>query len=58
MLQLMKVHRLISLRQQYVKLKSEALKLMNAGDLKGYLEKLAQASKMKAEFSETLSLKV
>lgn len=58
MLQLMKIHRLISLKKQYNKLKSEAVKLMTSGDLKGYLEKLTQASKLRREFSETLNLKV
>jgi hypothetical protein len=58
MLQLMKIQRLISLRKQYNNLKYEAVKCMNSGNLKEYLEKLTQADKVRQEFSETLTMKV
>ncbi len=58
MLQLMKIHRLSSLREQYNKVKSEAVNLMRKGDLKNYIVKLAKASKIRNEYIETLSMQV
>lgn len=58
MLQLMKIHRLNSLRAQYDKVKSESLKFMQSGDLRNYLKKLTQAAKIEHEFNETLHMQV
>lgn len=58
MLQLMKIHRLNSLRTQYDKVKVESLNFMKSGDLKNYLKKLAQAAKIENEFNETLHIQV
>lgn len=58
MLQLMKIHRLISLRNQYNKAKAEALRFMKTGDLKNYFAKLTEASRLKKEFSETVSMEI
>ena len=58
MLEEMKINRLLSLRKQLLKSKSEAKKSMNKGDLKNYLEKLKETNKLKSEFSETLKMKV
>jgi len=58
MLQLMKIHRLNSLREQYNKVKTEAVKFMRKGDLKNYISRLAKASKIRNEYIETLSMQV
>jgi len=58
MLEVMKINRLVSLRNQYLKLKAEARKTMATGDLKDYYQKLSKANKIKNEISETLSMKV
>jgi len=58
MLEYMKTQRLIDLKNQCNTLKEEAVKSMEAGDLKAYFEKIKRADKLKSEFSETLSLKV
>ena len=58
MLQLMKIHRLNSLREQYNHLKSEAMKYMTRGDLKNYVKRLTKASKIQHEYIETLSMDV
>ena len=58
MLQLMKIHRLNSLRDQYKKVKEESLNFMKTGDLKGYLKKLTQAAKIQNEYVETLHMQV
>ncbi len=58
MLQLMKIHRLNSLREQYKKVKSEAMKFMTKGDLKNYLKRLTKASKIQNEYIETLNMQV
>lgn len=56
MLEYLKTQRLIDLKNQTEKLKAEATKAMEEGDLKTYFEKLKKASALKAEFSETLSI--
>ena len=58
MLEVMKINRLISLREQYLKSKAEAKKSMDKGDLKTYFDKLSKTNELKKEFSETLSMKV
>ena len=58
MLQLMKIHRLNSLREQYKKVKSESLKFMQSGDLKNYLRNLTKATKIQNEYLETLNMQV
>ena len=58
MLQLMKIHRLNSLRDQYKKVKSESLKFMQSGDLKNYLRNLTKATKIQNEYLETLHMQV
>lgn len=58
MLQLMKIHRLNSLRDQYKKVKAEAVKFMRKGDLKNYLSRLTRANKIEREYLETLSMQV
>lgn len=56
MLQLMKAQRLIDLKNQTEKLKTEATQAMEAGDLKTYFEKLRKASELKKEISETIAI--
>ncbi len=58
MLQLMKIHRLNSLKEQYDHMKSEALKFMTKGDLKNYVRQLTKASMLRNEYMETLSMAV
>ncbi len=58
MLQLMKIHRLNSLRDQYKKVKEESLKFMQSGDLKNYLRNLTKATKIQNEYLETLHMQV
>jgi len=58
MLELMKIHRLNSLRDQYKKVKAEAMKFMKTGDLKNYLKRLTKASKIQNEYLETLNMQV
>jgi len=58
MLQLMKIHRLNSLRDQYKKVKADSLKFMRTGDIKNYIKNLTKASKIQNEYLETLSLRV
>ena len=58
MLQLMKIHRLNSLKEQYNKVKSDAVKFMKNGDLKNYLKRLTKASKIEREYIETLNMQV
>ncbi len=58
MLEVMRINRLISLRKQLLKSKSDAKKSLNKGDLNDYYEKLKKANKLKSEFSETLHMKV
>lgn len=58
MLQLMKIHRLNSLREQYKKVKAEAMKFMKSGDLKNYIKRLTKASKIQNEYIETLHMQV
>ncbi|GIV32847.1 MAG: hypothetical protein KatS3mg031_0382 [Chitinophagales bacterium] len=56
MLELLIHHRLLSLRKQYKKVMSEAVNYMQNGNLKEYLHKLMEASKIRNEYSETLTL--
>lgn len=58
MLQLMKIHRLNSLRAQYKKVKEESLNFMKTGDLKNYLKKLTEATKIQNEYTETLNIQI
>ena len=58
MLQLMKIHRLNSLKEQYNKVKSEAVRFMQKGDLKNYLRRLTKANKIEHELHETLNMQV
>ena len=58
MLQLMKIHRLNSLREQYKNVKAEALRFMKSGDLKNYVQRLTKASKIQNEYIETLQMQV
>ena len=58
MLELLKAKRLISIKKQYDKLKSDALQAMEAGDLEVYYDKLARANKLKMELSETVAIEV
>ena len=58
MLQLMKIHRLNSLREQYTKVKTEAMNFMQSGDLKNYLRRLTKATKIQNEYMETLKMQV
>ncbi|GEM_PF-820928 len=58
MLQLMKIHRLNSLKAQYKKVKDESLKFMQSGDLKNYLRNLTKATKIQNEYIETLHMQV
>ncbi len=58
MLQLLKIHRLNSLKEQYKMVKADAKKFMRTGDLKNYLHKLSEATKIQREYQETLTLEV
>lgn len=57
MLQFLKVNRMMDLKNQSAKLKAEATKAMEAGDLKTYFDKIKKASELQREFSETLHIK-
>jgi len=58
MLEVMKIHRLLSLRKQYMKSKLEARKSMDKGDLQNYFEKLKETNRLKSELSDTINMKV
>ena len=47
----MKTRKLNSLRSRYNKVEAEALRLMKAGDLHHYIQKLITARKMRTEYA-------
>ena len=58
MLEILKANRLLNLKKQQLKIREEALKSMQKGDLTAYFKKLKEADKLKVQITETALMEV